>query len=75
MSIEREGNLQHIACEDCSASTEVYRTDEFDQMVREAKGYGWDFHKTRSGQWEHRCPQCADPVDKVAQAKRMFGVR
>lgn len=70
--IQRAGNYQEIACDECGSETDqLFREDEFLDMVADAKTAGWSFQKDGDGNWVHLCPDCR--VDGVAAQKRLFG--
>lgn len=71
MTTMYDGGDVFLECEECTETTECYRRDDFDTMVREAKAAGWSVY-LNGGRWEHKCPGCKGG-DRLARAQRLFG--
>ncbi len=71
--INKERGGQYIECDDCGEQSNRYDSDEFRQMVSEAKDDGWQVTRTEDG-WEHRCADCAgNRSSGLAHARKLFG--
>lgn len=56
MSILRYGREVQMGCEKCAATTDLYDSEDFIAMVKDAKREGWTIRKRESGV-EHFCQQ------------------
>lgn len=64
MSIERSKGKIGMNCDSCGDELKrndtqvLHDKDDFDILIADARDEGWDITKTKSGVWEHTCPDC-----------------
>lgn len=59
MSIERLDNQMELCCDTCPRTLpRVYFSDEFGEMIQDAKDEHWRFFKDEDDNWCHECPTC-----------------
>ena len=72
--ITKSPDGQTLECNECGDDLgQVFREDEFLNMIGEARVAGWAI-KLVDGAWVHYCPDCktSEPSDRLAQARRLF---
>lgn len=70
MTILKDGDDRQLECEECSETTDVFASEDFEQMVAAAKAAGWKVYLT-GGKWLHCCPEHAHG-DKLARQRALF---
>lgn len=61
MTLRYRGRNIYFECdaEKCYETTTEWPRDEFDDLKTEAETDGWEFFKTRQGDWQHFCGTCS----------------
>ena len=72
--ISKDGDQQQVVCDGCGTEGSVFDADDFQAMIDEVKADGWSVTRP-SGNWEHRCKDCANGGSALAQARKKFGLR
>lgn len=70
MTILKDGRDRQIECEECSETTSVYDSEDFEQMVGNAKDAGWAITR-EDGRYTHKCPDCAG-VSSLTRQQALF---
>ena len=69
MTLHRDGRNRQIECDSCTNTTELY--DEFNELMADAKGAGWEIKPSSDG-WSHTCPECIGG-SRLARQRALFG--
>ena len=59
----------YIACDGCP--TEYIEGDRIADVWNSAKAEGWTGKQTNSEKWEHFCPSCSNPFNKITVLKQL----
>lgn len=68
-----EYGTQKCVCDSCD-SNEHLIADDFNDEIAQMKEDGWKITRPE-GQWHHECPRCVQAGSRLAQQKRLFGIK
>lgn len=64
--IETTDHGTGVACDFCPIEIEL-RTDDFTVVQETIRRRGWKISKNAEGEWQHKCPACAEDEHVASQ--------